>query len=102
MGPGSLISKSIDRFNPVFIKRLECIRENKSYSIITMEGNELEKLLQKFPEKPWDWKWLSANPNITFDYVRKHPEKPWDWEWLSGNPNITFDIVLAYPDKPWS
>jgi hypothetical protein len=59
-------------------------------------------IVLKNPDKPWDWRWLSQNPNITFDIVLKNPDKPWDWDWLSQNPNITFDVVLKNPDKPWN
>jgi hypothetical protein len=53
-------------------------------------------------DKPWQWDWLSLNPNITFDMVQSYPDKSWDWDYLSLNPNITFDIVHAHPDKPWN
>ena len=63
--------------------------------------NHLLTLLQKYPNKPWNWCNLSANPNITIDIVEKYSDK-WNWYWLSLNPNITFDIVDKYLDKPWS
>jgi hypothetical protein len=40
--------------------------------------------------------------NITFEIVKKYPDKPWNWDYLSCNPNITMDIVETYPDKPWN
>ena len=54
------------------------------------------------PDKPWNWYWLSANPNITMEIVAANPDAPWDWSWLSANPNITWEIVKANPDKPWN
>ena len=54
------------------------------------------------PEKPWNWGWLSKNPNITWDIVQANPKKPWDWGWLSENPNITWDIIQANPEKSWN
>src|SRR5579872_753120 len=63
--------------------------------------NSLVQLFETFSDRPWNWCWLSMNPNITFDLVLKHPDKPWDWSRLSSNPNITFDLVLKHPDKPW-
>jgi hypothetical protein len=51
-------------------------------------------------DKPWNWKYLSYNPNITWDIVNAHPDKPWDWYGLSKKSNITMDIVEANPDKP--
>jgi hypothetical protein len=53
------------------------------------------------PDKPWDWGYLSRNPNITIDMVLSHPDLPWNWESLSSNPNITMDMVLSHPDLPW-
>jgi hypothetical protein len=53
------------------------------------------------PEKPWDWYWISQNPNITWDIITTNPEKPWDWDTISQNPNITWDIIRTNPEKPW-
>ena len=63
--------------------------------------NDLEILLELFPKKPWDWSDLSANPNITWEFVQSHPDKPWVWYRLSQNPNITWEIIRDNPDKPW-
>ena len=41
------------------------------------------------PDKLWNWCYLSANPNITWDIVCANPDKPWNWGFLSLNPNIT-------------
>ena len=60
------------------------------------------KFIEKNSDKPWDWDWLSGNPNITWEIVTMNPDKPWDWKELSKNPKITMDIVEANPDKPWS
>jgi hypothetical protein len=57
--------------------------------------------VQANPDKPWDWRGLSRNTNISWDIVKAHPDKPWDWERLSINPDITFDFVHANPEKPW-
>ena len=37
-----------------------------------------------------------------FQLILDHPDKPWDWKCISENPNITCKIVHAYPDKPWN
>ena len=78
--------------------RTECFREQVEH-----EWKEaFWKFIENHPEKPWDWRGLSANPNITFDIVLAHPDKPWNWGCLSNNPNITFDNILSYSDKPWN
>ena len=45
---------------------------------------------------------ISHNPNITMNIIEKYPDKPWDWYGLSCNPNITMDIIEKYSDKPWN
>ena len=64
--------------------------------------NELEKLLLEFPDKPWNWKELSRNPNITLEIVEANPDKPWNWYYFSGNPNVTIDFIKKCPDKSWN
>jgi hypothetical protein len=49
----------------------------------------------------WDYRWLSENPNITWDIVKDNPDTPWDYNWLSENPNITWEIVRDNPNKRW-
>jgi hypothetical protein len=41
--------------------------------------NELPKILIKYPDKPWDWDYLSFNPNITMEFIEKYPDKHWNW-----------------------
>jgi hypothetical protein len=46
---------------------------------------------------------LSQNPNITIKHVTAHPDLPWDWSFLCANPNLTFDGILWMEThgKPW-
>ena len=62
----------------------------------------LEKLIYKYPDKLWNWQWLSENPNITMDFVERHLDKPWNWNWLSENQHITMDFIERHPDNPWN
>jgi hypothetical protein len=39
----------------------------------------LVKLLEKYPDKPWNWGFISKNPNLTIEFVENNPDKPWDW-----------------------
>src|SRR5690606_13426821 len=56
----------------------------------------------KHPYMPWQWAWVSMNPNITMKDVLATPDKGWDWRWLSKNPRITMKDVLSHPDKNWN
>ena len=32
-------------------------------------STDLEKLLDTYPDKPWDWEKLSKNPNISINFI---------------------------------
>ena len=33
------------------------------------------EFIEKYPDKPWDWRLISANPNITMEFIEKYPDK---------------------------
>ena len=76
------------------------LKKDTYNSPLKMEDNELQKLLQKYPNKPWYWFYLSYNPNITLEFVEKYLYKPWDWVGLSYNTNVTMEFVEKYPNHP--
>ena len=41
----------------------------KKLSVVMQEGNDIQYLVHNFPSKPWDWKTLSINPGITWEFV---------------------------------
>jgi hypothetical protein len=41
--------------------------------------------IENNPDKPWNWYWISLNPNITMSDIEKYPDKPWKWYWISSN-----------------
>ena len=54
---------------------------------------EIFDIVLAHSDKPWKWKCLSSNPNITFDIVFAHPDKLWDWDYLSSN-KLKYDTNL--------
>ena len=87
------------------------ISENVSWDIV------LKNIQPEYSSKhiPWNWEYLSKNPNITWDIVKSslvNPEKykigdeyikdKWNWESLSSNPNINWNIVKSNPEYPWN
>ena len=58
-------------------------------------------IINKYSDKPWDWGWISHNPNITLDFINKHPDKPWGWSsmFMIRNPAITFDLINKFLSK---
>ena len=57
------------------------------------------EFIEKHPEKPWDWAWISKNPNITIKMIEKHPDKPWNWRYISRNPNLTIEFIENNIDR---
>ena len=51
-------------------------------------ANHITTLLKFFPDKNWDWYWLSKNPSLSFDFVLARPELNWIWSLLSHNKMI--------------
>jgi hypothetical protein len=60
--------------------------------------NELIRLLDVFPDKPWDWYDVSSNPNITLKFIDSHSDKDWNWFKISRNPSMTLDIINNNPN----
>ncbi len=95
---------------------------------ITKMCNPLVTLMNTFPNKEWDYKMLSHNPNISLDYIYKHPNKNWilnasrssvtcitvitmktilkrpeiNWSWYYISTVISLEDISNYPDKPWN
>lgn len=88
--------------------------------------NQLWSLIELYPDKPWDWSQISANPSttidiinkhatiiawywssismnksITMDIIKQHIHYPWNWTTVSQNPNLTIEMIREYPDKMW-
>ena len=51
-------------------------------------------------DKPWNFSYLSLNPNITWEIVRDNPDKPWSYYNLINNRNITWEIFRDNTSKP--
>ena len=58
------------------------------------------QFIKNNPDKPWDWDYLSLNPNVTWDVVQANLDKPWVWDWLSENPNLTRDVICLLYTSP--
>jgi len=41
--------------------------------------------IEKYLDKPWDFRYISQNPTLTMDFVEKYPDLPWNWNYISMN-----------------
>ena len=68
---------------------------------ISRNPNITMKDIMENQDKPWKWDYILMNPNITMNYIKENLDKPLDWDGISLNPNITMKDILENPDKPW-
>jgi hypothetical protein len=55
------------------------------------------KIIDEYPNKPWDWyNGVSANENITIEFVKKYKTKNWNWTLLSRHIYVDEVIILKY------
>lgn len=60
-----------------------------------LKSNQLTKFLEEYPNKNWNWNFISENPNITIGYIKMHPTFPWHFKNIFKNPNLTIDFILS-------
>ena len=50
----------------------------------------------------WDIIGISANPNLTIEYIRSHPNADWDYAAISKNSAFTIEDIETNSDLPWN
>lgn len=78
-------------------------KHEMDWSVFCQSPDVTLDLIVGTPELPWDFKYVSKNPNVTIvDVVDNYPDLPWNYSSLSVNPNITETVVfIEYPGLPW-
>lgn len=56
----------------------------------------LTDLVEKNIDKPWDWKKLSKNNNMTLEFIQSHLDKPWDWYEISDRDDINLEFIERF------
>jgi hypothetical protein len=64
-------------------------------------ANHLLTLIKLHPNKLWNRRKISMNPNITMSIVNAN-EYDWDWNFISINPNVTWEFIQANPQLRWN
>lgn len=64
--------------------------------------SELEKILLSFPNKNWDFKYLSMNPNISLQFIENNPQFQWNYYYVSEHPKLTPEFITKNKDKRWN
>ncbi len=69
-----------------------------------MTSSDLEYLLLKYPNKPWNWKRLSQNPAISFEFIKTHLDKPWHYNYFCRHPQVPLGFIekhYPYLRREW-
>lgn len=65
----------------------------------------LEQLILKYPTAAdWNWRTLSTNPNVSFQFILDHLDLPWVWNGFYGvgsNPSVSLNDIDTHPELPW-
>ena len=51
---------------------------------------------------PWEFVFVSLNPNVTIEFVLDNLNEDWDWNELSRNEGINMDNINSHPKLPWN
>lgn len=54
---------------------------------------ELERIYLYFPNRYWNFDFLSANESITNGFIKAHPNLPWKTKYYCMNLNFSEDII---------
>jgi hypothetical protein len=63
------------------------------------------EIIDKYNNDPnyhWDIIGISANPNLTIEYIRSHPAANWDYAAISENSAFTIEDIETNLDLPWN
>jgi len=63
--------------------------------------NHLWILIQKNPNKQWNWREISRNPNITWEIIQNNPDKPWNWRYIAWNKFEKHPVIKRKKEKAW-
>ena len=63
--------------------------------IVTMD------FIEKYIDKPWNWRELSWNSNITSEFIEKHIDKPWSNIYVNVKNGIDLNFIEKHIDNPW-
>jgi len=61
--------------------------------------NDLQLLIELYPNLSWNWKDISWNPNMTINMVIEHADEDLNWHQLSMN--IPWSDIKKHPELPW-
>lgn len=64
--------------------------------------SELEKILLYYPNKNWDFKYLSKNPNISLEFIENNSQFQWNYYYVSEHPRLTPEFIIKHADKKWN
>jgi hypothetical protein len=62
---------------------------------------ETYKLIEEKLIKKEDICWISLSTRVPLNIIEKYPDKPWNHRWMSHNPTLYKDYVINNLNKDW-
>lgn len=92
------------------------------YEALMINPNTTLELIDKLPDKPWQYDmmslipslriqdvvarfdpswWVGLTKHIKGEHILQHPELRWDWHSISRSRFLDMSFVAAHPEFPW-
>ncbi len=60
---------------------------------IKFENTSIMSLIEKYPQKNWDWSMLSYDNNITLKFISEHIHFPWKFSSMTHREDLTIKFI---------
>ena len=87
------VFKAKDRKNEIFYSKLQKNFDEYNFEVINQRN--------KKEQKCWYWKYLSNQPNISWNIVKKNKNANWNYQLMSLNENINLKIIKNNNNLGW-
>lgn len=64
--------------------------------MIPKNPNTLGDLIERFPDKHWDWDSSDVSRHVSLEFVEKHPDYPWCWQYILSRASVEFIIKYKH------
>ena len=84
------------------IKMNKIEMKGRRWNVICSKKYISWEFIKNNPDKPWNYDYVSKNPNITIEILKNNSNIPWNYKYLSENININWNFITENMDKIWN
>ena len=95
---------SIDDLVTIYLPKLQAINPASTnvqfWSKMSCRPEVTPEFIEKYIDKPWNYRSLSMCPNITIDFIKTHIDNAWNWHYMMENEALdAYELMREFPDK---